>query len=126
MNTKTFIATAAALLGYFATVTNALAANVEAWDNRPMATTSTVSRAEVRDAFLQARAAGFAAPAEVGVETLPVGAGKTRAQVVAETREAARIGAIQNAEQTVPVTVEQLQRIDMAGLRALVMTVASL
>ena len=46
---------------------------------------------------------------------------KTRAQVIAETREAARLGLLNNVGEagiTVDVTPEQLHQIEQAGLRA--------
>jgi hypothetical protein len=54
----------------------------------------------------------------------PVGPGKTRAQVKAETLEAIRVGAISTSERYEFPTQQQLESIRMAGLRALDPTMA--
>jgi hypothetical protein len=64
-----------------------------------------------------------AAPAsigEVGEKPSDAGPAKTRAQVVAETREAARLGLLKVGEDgiAVDVTPEQLHQIEQAGLQA--------
>ena len=59
---------------------------------------------------------------EAGEKVSPVTSAKTRAQVVAETREAARLGLLNNVGEagfTTDVTPEQLRQIEQAGLRAL-------
>lgn len=89
---------------------------------------STLTRAEVRAAFIQARDAGLITAGEhtVAVESLrPTGMMLTRAQVVAELREARRIGAIGHGDQIKIPTEEQLSLIRMAGERAAAMSVAS-
>lgn len=89
---------------------------------------STLTRAEVRAAFIEARNAGLITVGEhtVAVESLkPTGMGLTRAQVVAELREAQRIGAIAYGDQPVFPTERQLSLIRMAGERAAAMAVAA-
>jgi Domain of unknown function (DUF4148) len=97
----------------------------EATPDYPVAYTSTVSRAEVQQAALQARAAGLVASGERSVVNEPTGSTLTRAQVVAETREAIRVGAIAQGEASVVLTPAQLDSIQMAGLKAQTMTLAA-
>lgn len=89
---------------------------------------STLSRAEVRAAFIEARNAGLITAGEhtVAVESLrPTGTMLTRAQVLAELREAKRIGAIGYGDQPIIPTERQLSLIRMAGERAVAMAVAA-
>jgi hypothetical protein len=97
----------------------------EATPDYPMAYTATVSRADVQQAALQARAAGLVASGERSVVNEPTGSTLTRAQVVAETLEAIRVGAVAYGEATVVITPAQLDSIHMAGLKAATMTVAA-
>ena len=90
--------------------------------------TSTLSRDEVRAAFIEARNAGLITTGEhsVAVERLqPSGMALTRAQVVAELREARRIGAIAYGDRPVIPTEHQLSLIRMAGERAAAMAMAN-
>ncbi len=122
MFTKTFI-TAAIAIACFAAGTAAMA-NETSYEP-PVTTTSTLTRAEVLAEAQRARAAGEITQGETSLELKPVGATKTRAQVRAETLEAIRLGAISRGEDNSFPTIEQLQRIEMAGLRALAMTMAA-
>lgn len=97
----------------------------EATPDYPMAYTSTTTRAEVKQATLDARAAGLIASGERSVINEPTGSTLTRAQVVAETLEAIRIGAIAYGEASPVITPAQLDSIRMAGLKARSMTVAA-
>jgi hypothetical protein len=67
------------------------------------------------------RAAAVPAPSrEAGAKPTHVSSAKTRAQVIAETREAARLGLLNVGESgTVDIAPEQLRQIEQAGLRAL-------
>ena len=119
MNAKTLIATA--LFVSFAGVGSAFAQEATQ-DFQPSSMLSTKSRAEVRAELLQAQRAGTletrnyaeASDAPAAASTL------TRAQVVAESREALRLGATDANEADVRVaTPAQQQLIRAAGLRAL-------
>ena len=124
MYAKTFATTAIALIGAFVSIAPAFAGEAE--PNHPVAYTSTVSRADVLAAALQARAAGLIATGEqtsVIFDAPPTGL--TRAQVHAEAVEANRLGLLGRGELDVAPTAAQLERIRMAGLRAISMTVAS-
>ena len=92
----------------------------------PEPTTSVVTRAEVRQALSQARAAGQVIYGEGDFVAAPTGMALTRAQVKAEAREALRIGAVQRGEASFVITPMQLELIRMAGLKALSMTTAGL
>ena len=85
---------------------------------------STASRAEVLAEMNQkGDAARYVGDA---VEfARPSGFEKTRAQVLAETREAIRIGAMDHSERNTFITPEQLESIRQAGLKALPMTTAA-
>lgn len=85
---------------------------------------STISRADATAAALQARA-GRPAQSEAQTFAALTAGGLTRAQVVAETIEAIRVGAIGRGEHNVFPTAKQLESIRLAGLKALPMTVAS-
>jgi Domain of unknown function (DUF4148) len=86
---------------------------------------STLTRAEVREAVIQAQRDGFVQNGDRTVFAEPSGMAKTRAQVVAETREATRLGIRQNGDGNLVITDAQLESIRMAGLAALPMTVAA-
>jgi hypothetical protein len=122
MNTKTLITLAIALAG-FATATTSMAG--EATYELPLPATSLLTRAEVRAELAAARAAGQLDLGERSFVAAPTGMAKTRAQVVAETLEAIRIGALNHGEKNTVLTDAQIERIEMAGLRALPMTVAA-
>ena len=122
MNTRTLLTLAVALAG-FATATTSMAG--EATYELPQPSTSTVTRAEVRADLAAARAAGQLSLGERSYIAAPTGMAKTRAQVLAEALEATRIGAVEQGERSVLLTPAQIERIEMAGLRALTMTVAA-
>jgi hypothetical protein len=89
-------------------------------------TTSVVSRSEVHQAAARARSAGQIVAGEASFVTAPTGMAPTRAQVIAETLEAIRLGAIERGEQSGVLSAAQLERIRMAGQNALTMTTAGL
>jgi Domain of unknown function (DUF4148) len=123
MNTKTFVIAA------FAAVTTlgiSPAFAGEATYDYPVALTSAVSRADVQAETVRARAAGLIAYGERNVVVADSGPALSRAQVKAETREAIRVGAIDRHEHNVAPTAAQLDSIRMAGLRAAMVTMASL
>ncbi len=93
--------------------------------SEPIPQHSTLSRAEVRDAAIQARAAGQIQYGDATHFALPTGASLTRAQVVAETLEAIRVGAISRGEHNSFPTSAQLESIRQAGLRALTTEMAA-
>jgi hypothetical protein len=121
MNRINLIAAAALA---FAAATPVLAAG-EARYEFPAASTSTLTRAEVKAQLVAARGAGHIAQGERSVVIADTGTPLTRAQVVAETLEAIRVGAISRHEQSEQPTAAQLDSIRMAGQRALAMQVAS-
>lgn len=87
---------------------------------------STKSRAEVNADAKQALVAGQTSRGEtVYVENTP--SVKSRAQVIAETREAARLGLLASRGEAGPIqpTAEQEQQIRLAGLRAIGNTAAA-
>jgi Domain of unknown function (DUF4148) len=126
MNTKQLLlplfTAAVALIGFASTT--AAHANEVSYE-APVTWQSTLTRAEVRAEAARARAAGeFSLSDETYVPKVAF-MPKTRAQVHAETLEAIRLGLTRNGEDTVLPTVEQLSRVEMAGLRALSMTLAA-
>jgi Domain of unknown function (DUF4148) len=123
MNTKTFFV--AAVVGAITTLGTGSAFATEVSFEPPVPYTSSVSRAEVRAEALRARAAGLIANGELSVVIADTGPSLTRGQVKAELLEAIRIGAIDDGEKSVAPTAAQLESIRLAGLRALVMTMAS-
>jgi hypothetical protein len=86
---------------------------------------STLTRAEVRAEAVRAIAAGDFNFGEGSYAPRITGTAKTRAQVVAETREAIRLGLTSHGDETMLPTAEQNARVEMAGLRALSMTLAA-
>jgi Domain of unknown function (DUF4148) len=128
MNSKTFITTVTAAIALLSAASSFAATAVGEVDLLlPMAYSSNVTRAEVRAAAVQARAAGqqfngdyieFKQPAFMS--------SVTREQVRAETLEAIRLHAIGYGEHNYFPTQEQLDSIRMAGERAVMMKVASL
>ena len=123
MHTKTLLTVAIALISAAFGATAARAGEVE--PDYPVAYTSTLTRAEVKADALRARAAGHIAIGERSYVVADTGPGLTRAQVVAETLEAIRVGAVDRHEQTQLPTAIQLESIRQAGLRAVSMTMAS-
>ncbi len=123
MNTKTLTV---ALFAAFTAFTTSAAHAGEATYDYPAAYTSSVSRAEVRQAAIDARANDQVDHGEMSFVAEAVGAELTRAQVRAETLEAIRVGAISRGEQNFTPTEAQLQSIQQAGLRALALPMASL
>lgn len=126
MNTKQLLVplftVAVAVIG-FASATAAHAS--EASYENPVSLHSTLTRAEVLAQAVRAVAAGEISLSDNSYAPKINGTEKTRAQVVAETREAIRLGLTSFGEQTVIPTAEQLARVEMAGLRALSMTLAA-
>ena len=123
MHTKTLFTVVIALIGAAFGATAARAGEVE--PDYPMAFTSTLSRAQVKADAVRARAVGHIAISERSYVVADTGPGLTRAQVVAETLEAIRVGAIDHHEHNQFPTAMQLESIRQAGLRAVAMTVAS-
>ena len=123
MHTKTLLTVAIALIGAAFGATAARAGEVE--PDYPMAFTSTLSRAQVKADAVRARALGHIAIGERSYVVAETGPALTRAQVVAETLEAIRVGAIDRHEHNQVATAMQLESIRQAGLRAVAMTVAS-
>ena len=82
---------------------------------------SSRARAEVVAEFKAAQAAGrLAVPGEIGVRFVDAPATKPRAQVVAETLEARRLGLLGYGELGPrQATPEEERQIQIAGLRAL-------
>lgn len=91
----------------------------------PVSLQSTLTRAEVKADAARAIAAGEYSLGDATYEPRIVGIGKTRAQVKAETREAVRLGLVSHGDETVIPTTAQLARIELAGLKALSMTLAA-
>jgi hypothetical protein len=123
MYAKTFITAAIALVSAIVTTAPAFAGDISE-DHTP-AFTSTLTRAEVIAATLQARAAGLIPGGEQFTFVKDHGPGLSRAQVRAETLEALRLGAIGVHEKNLFPSAAQLERIRMAGLNAVPMTMAS-
>jgi Domain of unknown function (DUF4148) len=123
MNTKTFVIAAFAVVTTFG-MSPAVAG--EATYDYPVAQTSAVSRADVKAETVRARAAGLIAHGERNVVIADSGPALTRAQVKAETLEAIRVGAIDRHEHNIAPTAAQLDSIRMAGLKAAMLTMASL
>jgi hypothetical protein len=83
---------------------------------------SQKTRAEVRFELVQAQRQGLIARNDFDKQRLamePIGLGKSRVQVVAETREAVRLGLVSTGEYgPLQPTAEQLRLIAQAGQRA--------
>jgi len=123
MNRKTF---AIAALAFFAAgASTAGGITGEATPDHPMAFSSSLTRAQVHQHTLAARAAGQIVQGEQSVVLEHRGTALTRVQVRAEALEALRVGATARGEQGALATPAQLDSIRMAGERALVMTMAS-
>jgi hypothetical protein len=121
MFTKTLFCAVTATLVLIA----AAPAQAQEVDTSPaMAQQSTRTRAEVRQAAVQARAAGLINDGEsyrVPERFIVV---KSRAEVHAETLEAIRLGAISHGELSYVLSDMQLMDIEKAGKRARAMTLA--
>jgi Domain of unknown function (DUF4148) len=128
MNSKTFITTFAAAVALLSAASSFAAGPVGEVDFQlPVASSSTVTRAEVRAATLQARALGNPSANDYIELTQPKFISSlTRQQVQAETLEAIRLHAIGQGEHNYFPTQQQLDSIRMAGERAVTMKVASL
>ena len=120
MNTKLALTTLIALIG---ATTTTFASEYTPVDNGHVM--STLTRAEVLSDTLQARAKNQPAQTEAHVFQAPMAGGLSRAQVVAETLAAIRVGAIGHGERNVFPTEMQLDSIRMAGQAAKAMQVAS-
>ncbi len=123
MITKTFITAAIALIGAIVTTAPAFAGDISEDHTPPFV--STLTRAEVIAATLQARDAGLIPGGEQFTFIEEQGPSLSRAQVRAETLEALRVGAINRREKNAFPTAAQLESIRMAGLKAVPMTMAS-
>jgi Domain of unknown function (DUF4148) len=86
---------------------------------------STVTRMEVLLELARARQAGELDNLETRFDRIPSDSVLTRAQVKAELLEAIRLGALESGERSSAPSTEQLEQIRLAGLRALMMNVAS-
>lgn len=89
---------------------------------------STLTRAEVQAQAIAARDAGHFDHMDTQPLIVPTGASKTRAQVVAETAEAQRLGLLNVSDTDYPkiATAEQAELVRQAGLRALSSTTVGL
>lgn len=113
---------AVAVIG-FASAT-AAHANEVSYEN-PLVQQSTLTRAQVRGEAVRAHNAGEYSVGEQSWVPVLMGIAKTRAQVVAEIHEAIRLGLVSGGEEDVVATSEQNARVELAGLKALSMTVAA-
>lgn len=88
---------------------------------------TSTSRAVVSADLKAAQAAGELPIGELGVKPQDVKSVKARAQVVAETLEAARLGLLSHYGEQEPkqATQEQERQIQVAGLRAIGLATAS-
>jgi hypothetical protein len=104
--------------------TSVLANDVDPFGSERDAFISSKSRTEVIADLKQAQAAGqLPVVGEVGVKPEISKSTKTRAQVVAETLEAARLGLLNYGDEgPKPATAEQERQITLAGLRAIEQT----
>lgn len=91
-------------------------------------TVSTLTRAEVQAQAIAARDAGHFDHMDTQPLIVPTGVSKTRAQVVAETAEAQRLGLLNVSDTDYPkiATAEQAELVRQAGLRALSSTTVGL
>ena len=85
------------------------------------------TRAEVAADLKVAQATGQLPIGELGVKPIEIKSTKSRAQVVAETHEAARLGLLGGYGELGPkqATAEQEQQIKLAGLHAIGQTAAA-
>lgn len=84
-----------------------------------MAQNAPLTRADVQAQAIAARDAGHFENMDTQPLVVPTGFSKTRAQVVAETAEAQRLGLVNNSEFPKIATPEQAEQIRVAGLRAI-------
>lgn len=108
------------------TLTAALAATAPAFANDvdfyPNGFVSSAIRAAQADRFAHATASGAVGASDSGSAV----ARKTRAQIVAETREAARLGLMTSGEADLVIaTPAQERQVEQAGLRAVGIEAAS-
>jgi hypothetical protein len=124
MNTKTLLTAAFAAISAISMLGAGSAFANEGTYDDPVssASTSTLSRADVRAETVRARAAGLIASGERSIVIVDTGPTLTRAQVKAESLEAIRVGGISRHEQSVAPTAAQAESIRQAGLRAVAMT----
>ena len=108
-----------------ATVSIAAARAGESTPFPPHDFVSTVTRAEVRDATIEFLKSNGHPGGDRTVFIETTGVAKTRAQVVAETVEAIRLGVVDRGVGSTTFTEAQLESIRMAGLKALPMDVAT-
>lgn len=89
---------------------------------------STLTRAEVQAQAIAARDAGHFDHMDTQPLIVPTGIAKTRAQVVAETAEAQRLGLLNVSDTDYPkiATAEQAELVRQAGLRAVSSTTVGL
>ena len=97
--------------------------SAESWTEPQMpAFTSTVSRADVRQAAIEARDARLRSPLsqeeQLDPTTAPFVSTVSRAQVHAEAVEATRLGVTSSYDGKRNITAEQLAQIRAAGMRA--------
>jgi hypothetical protein len=126
MNTKQLLVplfTVVVAVAGFASMTAAQAG--EASYDYPVAIQSTLTRADVVADAARALAAGEVSRGELAYVAPVYALAKTRAQVVAETREAFRLGLISGREVDVQPTAAQLELVKLAGLKALDMIVVA-
>jgi len=119
MNTKSLTAAA------FFSLASLSAMAQEGFTELPEVSHSSLTRAEVQAEVVQARASGLFTPGDRTVIAEPTGLAKTRAQVVAETLQAIRLGALDRHEHNSFPTPSQVQSIEMAGQQALTTKVAA-
>jgi hypothetical protein len=107
--------------------TSAFANDVDPFGFEKEVFISTKTRAEVLADVSVARAANQLPVGELGVKPVEIASVKTRGQVVAETREAGRLGLLSQYGELGPkdVTIEQARQIELAGLRAIGQTTAA-
>lgn len=86
---------------------------------------SMLTRAEVQQAAIEARAAGKLNEGEKSIDRQVFRTMKTRMQVAAELMEARRLGLVGGGERNVFPTPEQAEQIRMAGVKAAEMMFAA-
>ncbi len=122
--TKTLVTALIALSGAAFTFGTAQAADAD--PGYPQPYSSALTRADVHSQVLAAQAQGLLRHGEVPLVTTTFEPMKTRSQVHAEAVEANRLGLIDSGEASPVYSAQQLDRIQMAGERALGMNVAAL
>jgi hypothetical protein len=100
--------------------TSVFANDVDPFGFEKQQSIGSTSRAEVVADLKLAQQQGQLPVGELGVKPIDAPSIKSRAQVAAETREAARLGLLRHGVLgPVQATVEQEQQITLAGLRAI-------